>query len=316
MNGRRAPRPGAVEISRPDKVLIGPGVSKADLAAYYEAVAETMLHHIRDRPLNLERYPDGITGERIMQQRIGRYFPEWIGRVEVPAAKGQVEHVVAGDGATLVYLAGQACITLHQWLSRRDKLLTPDRLVIDLDPSREDAESVRRGALVIGELLRELDLRPWVMTSGSRGYHVVVALQRRLEFDAVRDFSRGVAELAAAREPALFTVEQRKAKREGKILIDVMRNAYAHTSVAPYAVRARPEGPVATPLHWEEMEDGKTHPQRFTLASVPERIGRDGDPWREITRSAVRLTKPRKRLEEALAEIRPARAAEKRSARS
>ncbi len=297
-------------------MLIPPGISKADLAAYYEAVAETMLRHITDRPLNLERYPDGIAGERIMQQRIGRYFPDWIDRVEVSAAKGKVEHVVAKNAATLVYLAGQACITLHQWLSRRDKLLAPDRLVIDLDPSGDNAESVRRAALLIGDLLRELDLRPWVMTSGSRGYHVVVALQRRLEFEAVRDFSRGVAELAAAREPELFTIEQRKAKRGGKILIDVMRNAYAHTSVAPYAVRARPEGPVATPLHWEEMEDRRTHAQRFTVASVPERIERDGDPWREITRSAVSLTAARKRLGEALAEVSPARAGEKRSPRS
>jgi bifunctional non-homologous end joining protein LigD len=304
MTPRRAPRPDAVEITRPDKVLIPPGVSKAALAAYYEAVAQAMLSHIADRPLNLERYPDGIGGEKIMQQRIGRYFPDWISRVEVPAAKGTVKHVVANDAATLVYLAGQACITLHPWLSRRDKLQTPDRLVIDLDPSRDDAASVRGAALVIGHLLRELGLRPWVMTSGSRGYHVVVPLQRRLDFDAVRDFSRGVADLAAGREPEMFTTEQRKAKREGKILIDVMRNAYAHTSVAPYAVRARPGGPVATPLAWAEVEEDGMHPQRFTVASVPERIARDGDPWREMKRSKVSLTAARKRLDEALAEMR------------
>lgn len=291
--------PRQVQISRPDKVLIPPGISKAHLAAYYEAVAEVMLRHIADRPLNLERYPDGIDGERIMQQRAGRYFPGWIGRVEVPAAKGQVEHVMARDADTLVYLAGQACITLHPWLSRRDRLDRPDRLVIDLDPSREDPEAVRRAALLIGDLLRELALTPWVMTSGSRGYHVVVALQRRADFDAVRRFARGLADLAAAREPDLFTTEQRKAKREERILIDVMRNAYAHTSVAPYAVRARPEGPVATPLHWEELDDRKMHPQRWTLRSVPERLGKDGDPWRDLAKSAVSLTAAQKRLDQA-----------------
>jgi bifunctional non-homologous end joining protein LigD len=292
-----------VQISRPDKVLIPPGISKADLAAYYEAVAEEMLTHIADRPLNLERYPEGIEGERIMQQRAGRYFPGWIARVEVPAKKGRVEHVLARDAPTLVYLAGQACITLHQWLSRRDKLDRPDRLVVDLDPSREDIDEARRAALVIGDLLRELGLKPWVMTSGSRGYHVVVALQRRLEHGAVRGFARDVAELAVAREPRLFTLEQRKAKRAGRILIDVLRNAYAHTSVAPYAVRARPEGPVATPLHWEEMEDRKTHPQRWTLRSVPERLERDGDPWREMNRSASSLSGARKLLERASSEV-------------
>jgi bifunctional non-homologous end joining protein LigD len=293
-------KPRDVQISRPDKVLIPPGITKADLADYYEAVAKAMLTHIAGRPLNLERYPDGIEGERIIQQRAGRYFPDWIRRVEAAAAKGIVEHVVAGDAATLVYLAGQACITLHPWLSRGDRLDRPDRLVIDLDPSRDDASAVRRAARVIGGLMHELDLTPWVMTSGSRGYHVVVALERRVEFEPVREFARDLAAVAARREPRLFTVEQRKAKREGKILIDVMRNAYGHTSVAPYSVRARPDAPVATPLHWQALEERATHPQRWTLRSVPERLERDGDPWREIAKSATSLTAARKLLDQAL----------------
>jgi bifunctional non-homologous end joining protein LigD len=298
----RAPRPREVEISRPDKVLIPPGISKAELAGYYETVSKAMLRHVADRPLNLERYPDGIDGERIMQQRAGRYFPDWVPRVEVPSDRGPVEHVMARDAATLRYLAGQACLTLHPWLSRRDRLDRPDRLVIDLDPSADAPDAVRRGALVIGELLRELELPRWVMTSGSRGYHVVVPLQRRLAFDAVREFARGLAKLAARREPSLFTTEQRKAKREGKILLDVMRNAYAHTSVAPYAVRARYDAPVATPLDWTELEDRKTHPQRWTLRSVPDRLERDGDPWQDIARAATGLGAAQERLRTALAE--------------
>ena len=209
----------------------------------------------------------------------------------------------ARNAATLVYLAGQACITLHPWLSRRDRLERPDRLVIDLDPSLDAPDAVRRGARVIGDLLRELEIQPWVMTSGSRGYHVVVPLQRRLEFDAVRRFARDLAQLASARESHLFTIEQRKAKREGKILIDVMRNAYGHTSVAPYAVRARHDGPVATPLHWEELEDSRTHPQRWTLRTLPERLAQDGDPWEEMARAAIGLAPARKRLSQALSEV-------------
>lgn len=291
-----------MEISRPEKPLFPSGVTKADLAGYYAQVAKVMLHHIGGRPLNLERYPDGIEGHRIIQQRASDHFPAWIRRVRVPGRDHSVEHVVATEPATLVYLAGQACITLHPWLSRSDRVDRPDRLVIDLDPSNGKPAEVRRAARVIGALLRELGLEPFVMTTGSRGYHVVVALQRRAGFDAVREFARDLAAVAAAREPRLFTTEQRKAKREGKILIDIMRNGYAQTSVAPYAVRARPDAPVATPLHWEELDAASTRPDRWTLMSVPARLAREGDPWREIAGAAHTLTAPRERLDQALAE--------------
>ena len=211
--------------------------------------------------------------------------------------------MVARDAAALVYLAGQACITFHRWLSRSDNLDRPDQLVIDLDPSTDRPAEVRRAALTFGRLLRELELDPWAMATGSRGYHVVVSLRRRADFDAVREFARDLAELAAAREPRMFTNEQRKAKREGKILIDVLRNAYAHTSVAPYSVRPRPGAPVATPLHWEELEDPKTRADRWTLASVPVRVERDGDPWERIGAPGQSLGGARKRLAEALSEV-------------
>jgi bifunctional non-homologous end joining protein LigD len=293
-----------VEVTRPDKPLFPDGITKADLARYYEQVASAMLPHLDGRPLNLERYPDGIDGERIIQQRVGRHFPDWIKRVEVPARDGAVEHVIASDPATLVYLAGQACITPHPWLSRRGRLDRPDRLIFDLDPSRGDEpDAVRRAACRIRELLSELGLHAWVMTSGSRGYHVAVPLQRRADFDAVRAFARDVARVAAARDPDLFTNEQRKAKREGRILIDVMRNAYGHTSVAPYAVRARPGAPVATPLHESELSDRDTRPDRWTLTTVASRLERDGDPWAAIGKRAQALTAARRRLGDALAEL-------------
>jgi bifunctional non-homologous end joining protein LigD len=296
--GRRS-----VEITRPDKPLFPSGINKADLASYYARVADTMLRHISGRPLNLERYPDGIEGPRIIQQRASDHFPSWIDRVEVPGREHSVEHVVAREPATLVYLAGQASITMHQWLSRRDRVDRPDRLVIDLDPSTDSPAEVRRAARIFGGLLRELGLEPHVMTTGSRGYHVVVALQRRSGFDEVRAFARELAAVAAAREPRLFTNEQRKAKREGKLLIDIQRNAYAHTSVAPYSVRPRPDAPVATPLNWEELDDRSTRADRWTLASVPKRLERDGDPWRHIGRNPQTLTAARKRLGEVAGEV-------------
>jgi bifunctional non-homologous end joining protein LigD len=292
-----------IEISRPDKVLVPPGITKADLAGYYERVAPAMLPHVSGRPLNLERYPDGIDGHRIIQQHASGHFPPWVRRTIVPKKGGTVEHVVAADAATLVYLAGQACITFHGWPCRADRLERPDRLIFDLDPSLDQPAEMRRAARTIVELLRELGCEPWAMTSGSRGYHVVVPLMRRAGFDPIRKFARDVATLAASREPRLFTTEQRKAKREQRILIDVMRNGYAHTSVAPYAVRARPRAPVATPLHLEELRERSTRPDRWTIDTVLKRLERDGDPWAEIGSAARTLTGARRRLDEALAEI-------------
>ncbi|HZO77738.1 MAG TPA: non-homologous end-joining DNA ligase [Solirubrobacteraceae bacterium] len=292
-----------VEISRPGKALFPCGITKADLATYYERVARAMLPHIKGRPLNLERYPDGIEGERIMQQRAGRYFPVWIRRAKVDKKGGYVEHVVAADAATLVYLAGQACITLHPWLSRADRLQQPDRLIFDLDPSNGKPSEVLRAARTMFGLVRELGLQPWVMTSGSRGYHVTVPLRRSSDFDATRAFARDVAALASRREPRLFTTEQRKAKREGRILIDVMRNAYAHSAVAPYAVRARPSAPVAAPLHPDELGDSGMRPDRWTLRTLPRRLERDGDPWERIGGAGQAIGAARRRLKEAMEEL-------------
>jgi bifunctional non-homologous end joining protein LigD len=292
-----------VEISRPGKALFPCGITKADLATYYERVAHAMLPHIKGRPLNLERYPDGIEGERIMQQRAGRYFPAWIRRAKVDKKGGSVEHVVAADAATLVYLAGQACITLHPWLSRADRLQQPDRLIFDLDPSNGKPSEVLRAARTMFDLVRELGLQPWVMTSGSRGYHVTVPLRRSSDFDATRAFARDVAALASRREPRLFTTEQRKAKREGRILIDVMRNAYAHSAVAPYAVRARPSAPVAAPLHPDELADSGMRPDRWTLRTLPRRLERDGDPWERIGGAGQAIGAARRRLKEAMEEL-------------
>ncbi len=286
-----------MKVSRPEKLLFPGGITKADLACYYERVADAMLVHVAGRPLNLERYPDGIQGQRIMQQRAGSHFPEWVKRVAVPSNQGSVEHVVADDAATLVYLADQACITPHRWLSRADRLDRPDSLVIDLDPTDNTPTEVRRATRLFGQLLRELELEPYVMSTGSRGYHVVVPLVRRSDFDDVRGFARELAALASAREPRLFTTEQRKAKRAGRILIDIMRNAFAHTAVAPYAVRARPGAPVATPLDWDELSQRDTRPDQWTLKTLPARLERNGDPWKRMSRHGQGLGQARRRLQ-------------------
>ena len=290
-----------VEISRPDKELF-PGITKLDLAGYYALIADTMLPLVANRPLNLERYPDGIGGNKIFQQHASKHFPDWVKRVETPKSGGTVQHVVANDAATLVYLANQGVITLHAWLSRRDRLDRPDRLVVDLDPSVEDHAAMRRAAIAVAGLFEELGLRPWAMTSGSRGFHIVLSLTRRADFATMRVFARDFATLAERRHRELFTTEQRKANREGKILLDVGRNNFGTTSVAPYSVRARPNAPVATPLELGELSDSATLPGRWTIKTIRERLDEHGNPWRDIGRHAESLGAARDKLDAALSE--------------
>ena len=287
-----------VEVSNPDKVLFPEvGLTKGDLVDHYLEVADAALPHLRGRPLNLERYPDGVGTEGFLQQSAGRHFPPWVRRARVRKKGGTVDHVVAGDAATLVYLAGQAAVTLHAWTSRVDRLDRPDRLIFDLDPTVEDFTAVRESAQALGELLRELGLEPFALLTGSRGVHVVAPIQRRHGFDAVRDFARDVAGVMSGRDPGRLTTEARKAKRGDRILIDVMRNAYAHTAVAPYAVRARPEAPVAIPIPWSELSDPDLGPRRYRVGDLGPRGRPEGDPWRDLSRRARSLGEARRRLD-------------------
>jgi bifunctional non-homologous end joining protein LigD len=284
-----------VRISNPGKQLFpADGITKEDLARYYAGVAPAMVPHVRDRPLNLWRWNAGIEGEVVVQQAIPKGAPEWVRRVTVPRRRGgTVEHAVGGEAATLVWLANQNCITPHAWTSRTDKLGVPDRLIFDLDPPDEDAgahfPAIRAGARELGDVLRALGLEPFAMTSGSRGIHVVAPLRRGAPADVARETAGEIAELVAARRADELTTAWRKEKRCGRVLVDVARNTYAQTTVAPYAVRALPGAPVATPLSWDELDDPDLHPRRWTLASVPGRLAERGDPWAKIGASARSL---------------------------
>jgi bifunctional non-homologous end joining protein LigD len=281
-----------VRLSHPDKVLFpDDGLTKADLAAYYERVAEVMLPHVRDRPLNLWRWNAGIGGPRIVQQDIPRGAPDWVRRVRTPRRRGgAIEHVLANDEPTLRWLANQNCITPHVWTARRDRLDRPDRVVFDLDPAPgSDFGAVRAAALAVGERLRASRLEPFAMTTGSKGIHVVAPLRRTRDSDWVREAARGLGAEVADEYPDTLTTEWRKEKRDGRILVDTARNTYAQTVVAPYAVRALPGAPVATPLGWEELDDQALHPQRWTLRTIARRLEERGDPWADIARHAGAL---------------------------
>ena len=288
-----------VRLSNTGKVLLADAITKGDLIEYYRAIAHHILPYLRDRPLVMGRYPDGITGEAIVQKNVPRNFPGWVSRAEVKKQGGTVCQVVCDKPATLVFLANQACIELHVFLSRLAALDQPDQLVFDLDPpDAEHFSEARRTALALRVLLEdELGLVAYVKTTGSKGLHVNVPLRTGEHFDAVRDFARRTVKLLVSRDPEHLTTEQRKQARGPRLYLDVMRNAYAQTAVAPYSARARPGAPVATPLHWDELEDRRLAPGQFTIRTIGARLDRVCDPWADMTRHRRGLSSPRQRLQ-------------------
>lgn len=292
-----------VEVSRPGKVLFpDPGVTKLDLVEHYQGVADAMLPYVKGRLVSMERYPDGVGGDGFYQKDVPDHFPDWIHTEPVEKEDGSLTQLVIDDAATLVFLADQACITPHVWLSRVGDVRKPDRMVFDLDPPGDDWRAAFRKVKDAARDLRtaledDLGLKAFVMTSGSKGLHLHVPLQRGPSFDDVRALARDLATLLADRHPDRFTVEQRKAKRGERVFLDVLRNAYAQTAVAPYAVRARPEAPVATPLAWDELGKSDLHPRRYTVRNIQRRLGQREDPWKAMGRHARGLSGPREALD-------------------
>jgi bifunctional non-homologous end joining protein LigD len=287
-----------VEISKPGKELFPASqgqaaVTKLDLARYYASVAEVMVPHLRDRPVSMQRFPDGIGGPSFYEKKAPAHFPAFVRTVEVETSDGPQRQVVVDDARALVYLAQQACVTPHPWLCRSDDLGRPDQLVFDLDPSVPGLPAVRRATRLVGELLDDLGLESAVKTTGSRGYHVLVPLRRQAGFEDVRAFARECAQVLVDREPALLTLEARKAKRGDRVLVDVQRNGYGQTAVPAYAVRARPGAPVATPITWDELS--RVEPDQHTVRSIGRRLARGGDRWARLPRGQS-LGRARERL--------------------
>lgn len=286
-----------VTISNADKALYPKdGLTKADVAGYYARIASVMLPHVRDRALTLDRRPDGIDTKGFIQKSASEHFPDWIRRVRLPKEGGHVDHAVADDAAALVYLADQGTIAFHVPLSKASKPKTPDRLVFDLDPSDDDFAKVQNAARLVREILVELGAEPFVQSTGSRGLHVVVPLTPEGDFDTSHDVARRVADLLAARHPKDLTVEQRKADRGKRVLLDYMRNSFGQTMVAPYSLRAKPGAPAATPLDWDEALAGDMRPDRYGLANMFRRLGGKDDPWATIDSAAVDIGRMADRL--------------------
>jgi bifunctional non-homologous end joining protein LigD len=272
-------------ITHPDKVLFpDDGITKGELASYYESMAPVILPHLRRRPVTLERYPAGIGKKGFWQKDVSKGFPEWLERVEVPKKDGVVHHPLITDVRSLLWVANQNTITPHVWVSRAPKLYFPDVCVFDLDPSREDPDALRTAALNVRDFLKDLGLRSWVKTSGSKGFHIVLSLDGKSRTDTVARFAHAVGTLLVQRDPEHLTQEFNKVDRGSRILVDTGRNGYSATFAAAYAVRAKPGAPVSAPCTWEEVEKGSVSPRTFTVRTMRDRIESVGDLWSDMSK--------------------------------
>ena len=271
-----------VAVSNPGKVLFPEaGHTKLDLVRYYLAVADGALRGAGGRPNVLVRYPNGIGDEHFFQKRAPTSRPPWIDVVALKFPSGRsAEEVVPRDAAALAWMANLACLELHPHPVRAEDLDHPDELRVDLDPvPGVEWDQVRRVAQVVREALGELGLTGWPKTSGSRGLHVIVRIERRWSFDQVRRAALALARDVERRAPALATSKWWKEERHG-VFVDYNQNAKDRTVASAYSVRPTPDARVSTPFRWEELES--LDPREFTLTTVPARLSSIGDPHAAI----------------------------------
>jgi bifunctional non-homologous end joining protein LigD len=279
-----------VTITHPDKLLF-PKIKKKEFVAYYQRVASRMLPLIKDRPISMKRYPQGVHKPGFFQKNLPTH-PKWIKTVTVKCKSGDsIQMLVCNTPAALLWLANQNCITPHIALSRYDKPNLPDRLIFDLDPpSKGSFHLVVVGALALKQLLeKKLGLKTFINTTGSKGLHLVVPIKREYDFATVRKFARTAASYLVKQAPKKFTIEVRKAKRRGRLYIDVARNGLGQTVAAPYAVRAAKQASIALPISWKALPHIKS--DSFTIKSrLPQ------NPWGSLERSRRSLAQAIKRM--------------------
>lgn len=287
------------EVNKEDKLFYPEeNYTKKDVMNYYQKISSFMLPHLKDRAVTMIRYPDGAGGKRFFQKNTPDYFPEWIKTKALSKKEGgKVNYVVVEDEATLVYLASQASLAIHIWLSKIQHPNKPDKLIFDLDPSKDDFEEVKEAAKLIRKFFWEkLNMETFLMTTGSSGLHVVLPIKPEMDFEEVLKLSQEMSEYLVKLYPEKFTTAIKKDKRENKIYLDVLRNSYGQTSVAPYSLRARPEAPVATPMDWEELS-GLKSAKAYTMANIFKRLAKKEDPWKNIYKNPVSPIELKKEFE-------------------
>jgi len=279
-----------IELSNTSKEFFpGAGLSKEDVVQYYQKMWKYAADYIADRPMVLQRFPDGVKGKGFYQKQTPDYFPKWISTIKVKNKKDNAKDdlVNCKNKQTLVYLANQGIFTMHVWLSKKHNLKKPDRAVFDFDPSDDDFRKVRKAAKAIKKLTDKHKIPLYVMTTGSKGLHAIIPLKPQKKFETIRKISRNIAQQMVDKNPDIFTLETTKKKRGNKVFIDYLRNSYAQTTVMPFSIRARKGAPVAVPLSWDEVGKKSLNPQKYTVKNVFRRVKRKKDPWKDLHKSAI-----------------------------
>ena len=295
MSARRGVRVevAGVSVSHPDRVLYpDEGITKLDLARYYERIADWIVPHVVGRPLTLVRCPTGLSSQCFFMKHSNVWAPPALRRVTIQEKTKQGTYLVADNLAAVISLVQMDVLEIHTWNSRIERIECPDRIVFDIDPGPAVSfDEVRNAAQLVRRMLQAVGLESFVKTTGGRGLHIVLPLQPRAEWSECLTFARGLAEVIEAHDPERFTTRFAKAGRERKLLIDYLRNNRTNTSIAAFSARAKAHAPVSVPIAWSELTT-RLDPASLTVKSVPTRLARARhDPWAEYGRTNQRLTR-------------------------
>ena len=273
-----------VRLSNLDKVFWPEGFTKAHLVKYYMDMAPVIIPHLRNRPLVMKRYPDGVNGQSFYQKECPEYAPDWLETYPIWHSDKVINYIVCNDAATLAWLANQGCIEIHAWLSVLDNVDYPDIAVMDLDPADGVSFSdVMDIALLCRRALEEYGLVPFVKTSGSSGLHLFIPIVSEYPFPVVTFAIQHIARLIAGVYPRKATIERVVARRAGRVYLDYLQNGRGRTMACQYSLRPLPGAPVSTPLIWEEIEKKQVEPSAFNIQTVFKRLDRYGDLLKDMT---------------------------------
>jgi bifunctional non-homologous end joining protein LigD len=282
-----------VKLTHPDKSLYPDGLTKRELALYYEAIGEWIVPQVKGRPLTLLRCPNGIDRECFYQKNFQEGVPAQIERVEVQEGDEPATYMMANSVGAVVGLVQMGVLEIHTWGSQSKRLEKPDRITLDLDPDEGLAwDKLVQAAEALRALLSSLGLEGFLKTTGGKGLHIVVPIKPQLGWEEIKGFSKAVSEVLAQSFPDRFTAKLPKLQRKGKIYVDYLRNAPGATAIAAYSARAKPNAPVSTPIAWEELRGDEVRFDYFNVRNLPERLQRlKSDPWRDYQKARKAISK-------------------------